>query len=216
MYNTQISVAEDHTQALPAAEPALLSQLWRKLSCVGVCADTTSPGHRVPCTHQACHVPLVPAQLLSLVLQHGAFLCQSACGKLISNGLLHSQNPPPPCPRGRCLGEHQLPEAARGCQCGPKKTPKCAFGRYNKLYLACSLTRHKSASSKETHSSGLVFIPQRGWWSAITTGLQAPSPRSILRALPGLPGGPLKNHLPFLSCKQRMPLNGFCKTFFHI
>lgn len=106
--------------------------------------------------------------------------------KLISNGLFHSHTRP--CLGGRCLGEHQPPEAARGHQCGCKKTPKYACGKYNKPYLACHLTSHKSASSKETHSSGLVFIPwKRGCWSAITT---APSPQSILRAL-WLPGGAL-------------------------
>lgn len=54
--DTQISVAEDHTQAVPPAEPALLSQLWTKLSCVGVFADATGLGHRVPCLPHASSV----------------------------------------------------------------------------------------------------------------------------------------------------------------
>lgn len=128
--------------------------------------------------------------------------------KLLSNGLLHCHALS--CLEGMYLGEHQLPEAARGCQCGCKKTPKYACGRYNKPYLACSLTSHKSASSKETHS-GLVFIlRKRGCWSAITT---APSPQSILRAL-WLPG---RGHYSFLrNVQKRMPLNGLCKILWHI
>lgn len=139
-------------------------------------------------------------------------------GKLFSNGLLHSHALPPPCPGGRCLGEHQLPEAVRGLQCGCKKTPKYAFGRCNKPNLACSLTSHKSASSKETHSSGLVFIPQRG-----PGGLQSPHP-PVHRASRGLcdfQGGHcsfLRNmkhlrNMPFLSCKKECHLMDSARYF---